>query len=243
MESIELQVESREVHGKQVEKFRNEGKVPAVLYGHGIENSNLSIDEKQFEKVFNQAGTSSLIDLKIDGKKPVKVLIQDIQRHAVSDDFLHVDFHQIKMTEKLSAEIELKFVGESKAVKEAGGILIKNLSKIKIECLPENLVHEIEVSIEPLATFDNIIRVKDLKLPAGIEVKEKDNVVVVNVQPPRTEEELKSLEETPEEKVDDVEKSGKPEKDEEGDEESKEGEAGKEDDKKEEKKDDDKQSK
>jgi large subunit ribosomal protein L25 len=108
------------------------------------------------------------------------------------------------MTEKINAEVNLNFVGESKAVKELGGILVKNLTAIKIECLPVDLIHEIDVDISPLQTFDDAIRVKHLKLPEAITINEKEDEVIVSVQPPRSEEELKSLEEKVEEKVEEI---------------------------------------
>ena len=202
---ISLQANLREEKGKQVNKLRRANKLPAILYGHDIKNVELCLDYRDFEKVYKKAGGSSLVDLQVDKQKPVKVVIQDVQKDPVSDKYIHIDLRQVKMTEKISAEVVLKFVGESKAVKEAGGILIKNLDAIKIESLPQDLVAEIEIDISSLDTFDDIIRIKDLKLPTGIVVKEKSDEVVANVQPPRTEEELKSLEEAPEEKVEEVE--------------------------------------
>jgi len=211
MEKVTLQAMVREVRGKKVDKLRKEEKVPAVLYGHGIKNIDLSLDYRTFEDVYKQSGTSGLIDLQIDKKSPIKVLIQEVQKDPVNEKYIHVDFHQVKMTEKIGAEVELKFVGESRAVKEAGGVLIKNLKAVKTECLPADLVQEIQIDISSLKTFDNIIRVKDIKLPSGISIKEKEDRVVVSVQPPRTEEELKSLEEKPEEQVEEVAKVGKEE--------------------------------
>jgi len=211
MKTIVLPAMAREVLGKKVKTLRKEEKLPAILYGHKVKNTNLTLDYRAFEEVYKEAGASSLIDLQIDKQSPIKVLVQDVQKDPVTDKYIHADFHQVKMTEKISTEVELKFVGESKAVKEAGGVLIKNLSAIKIECLPTDLVQEIEVNITSLETFDDIIRVKNIKFPTGITAKEKDDKVIVSVQPPRTEEELKSLEEKPDEQVEEVAKVGKEE--------------------------------
>lgn len=212
-EAIVLNAQTRTHVGKHSDTLRRQNVLPAVLYGHGVSNANLSIDYRQFEKVYRTAGGSRLIDLQISDQKPVKVLIHDVQRDPVTDRYIHADFHQVKMTEKLSASIALEFVGEAKAVKEAGGILVKNLTEVKVECLPQDLVQSIEVPITSLNTFDDMIRVRDLQIPHGITVKEKDDEVVVGVQPPRSEEELKSLEEKPEEKVEEVVVAGKEKKD------------------------------
>lgn len=218
--TITLSADVRDKQGKQVHMLRRTGQLPAVLYGHGTENKKLVLDYKQFERAYKQAGSSSLVDLVVAGHKPVKVLIQEVQADPVSGVYLHADFHQVRMTEKIHAEVNLNFIGESKAVKEMGGILVKNLTSINVECLPQDLVHEVSVDIETLKSFNANIRVKDLKLPATITVREKGDEVVVMVQPPRSEEELKSLEEKVEEKVEEVEVVAKPK------EETEEGEAG-----------------
>ncbi|MBU0598000.1 50S ribosomal protein L25 [Patescibacteria group bacterium] len=211
-----LRAELRQSVGKKVDTVRQQGKIPAVLYGREIKNVNLFLDYRTFEIIYKEVGGSSLVDLQIDKQKPVKVLIHDIQRDPVTNNYIHADFYQVKMTEKITAEVAISFIGESRAVKESGGIMVKNLTSAKIEALPQDLVKEIEVDITSLKTFEDIIRVKDLKFPPGITIKEKMDRVVVKVQPPRTEEELKALEEKPEEKVDDIEKIG--EKKEEGEE-------------------------
>ncbi|MFA5051779.1 MAG: 50S ribosomal protein L25 [Patescibacteria group bacterium] len=216
-EAIVLKAQARTHVGKQSQAVRRKEQLPAVVYGHGISNTNLSINYRQFEKAYRSAGGSRLIDLQIDDKKPVKVLIQDVQKHPVSDRYIHVDFHQVRMTEKISATITLVFTGEAKAVKEAGGILVKNLTEVKVECLPQDLVSQIDIPLTSLNTFDDMVRVRDIQLPSGIVLKEKEDEVVVSVQPPRSEEELSALEEKPEEKVEDVEVAAKEKK--EGDEE------------------------
>ena len=198
-ESMTISAENRTETRKAVRALRKEGKLPAVLYGHGVKNKVLVIDARDFETVYKAKAGSSLIDLKTDDQKPVKVIIQDVQRDAVSGVIEHVDFHQVRMTEKISAEVELNFVGVSKAVKESGGVLVKSFNTLKIECLPQDLVHVIDVDISALETFDDNVRVSDVSLPQGITVKANADEVVVGVQAPRSEEELKALEETPEE--------------------------------------------
>lgn len=212
MENLKITAKVRKELGKKVKLLRENKSIPAVLYGHGIKNIPLIINYNTFEKVYREVGESSLIDLVIDKNAPVKVLIQDLQKDPVNDKIFHVDFHQVKMTEKITTEINLKFIGESRAVKELGGVMVKSLDRIKIECLPNDLIHEIVVDVSSLNTFEDIIRVKDLIKPETITIKEKPEEVVVLVQPPRTEEELKSLEEKPEEKVEEVEKVEEKEK-------------------------------
>jgi large subunit ribosomal protein L25 len=203
--NISLKTASRQVIGKAVKQLRKQGKIPAVLYGHNFQPLNLSVDYSMFEKVFNQAGESTLIDLTVDEKKPVKVLIQDYQFDPLSGQFIHVDFHQVRMDEKLHTKIELKFVGEAPAVKESAGILVTNIHALNIECLPQDLVHTIEVDLSSLKTFTDVIRVSDIKLPSGITVLNVPNDLVVLVQPPRSEKELEALAGKPETKLPEIE--------------------------------------
>jgi large subunit ribosomal protein L25 len=202
---LSLKAEKRTIVGPKVKQLRKRGLIPAVIYGHKIEPRNLTVSYLDFEKVYRQAKHSNLINLIIDNEKPVPVLIRDVQIDPLTNKFQHVDFYQIKTGEEIRLEIDLKFVGEAPAVKEKGGILITPLNKVEIECLPENLINEIEVDISGLKTFDDVIRIKDLKLPKGVKVITPANEVVALVKPSAVEEELKGLEEKPVERVEEVE--------------------------------------
>ena len=186
-----LQVATRTLVGKKNKLLRGQGLIPGVVYGHGETNRSVEIKKVPFEKLFQSAGESSLVDLNIDEDASLKVLIHDIQRHPVTGQIIHVDFYQVKMTEKLTADVPLVFIGEAKAVKELGGVLVKTLDHVKVECLPQDLVHELKVNLSSLETFDDAIHVKDIVVPTGINVLSSIDDMVVSVQPPRTEEEAK----------------------------------------------------
>lgn len=196
MQTYFLKAKTRHSCGKNSSSIlRRQGYLPAVMYGHGIENQYLKIKYHDFEAVYSKAGKSSLIDLEIEGSNPVKIKIQDVQIDPLSDRFIHIDFYKVKMDEKITAYIELDFVGESKAVKELGGTLVKNLEEIEVECLPGDLVHDIKVDVSQLETFDDVIHIKDLNVPERIEVLSNLEQIVANVMPPRSEEELEKEEE------------------------------------------------
>lgn len=189
-----LSVTSRETFGKSVKNLRNKGSVPAVVYGHGLKTIPLTVERIAFDKVYKQVGESSLVDLVVDGGKSIKVIVQEVQSHPTTGVAQHVDFHQVRMDEKLEVDIPLKFVGEAPAVKELGGILVKAVNEIKVECLPKDLVHEIEIDITGLAEFNHSLHVKDIKLSAGLKVlSPSHDEVVVTVTPPRSEAELAAL--------------------------------------------------
>jgi large subunit ribosomal protein L25 len=181
------------------------------LYGHQIKSQPLSVNLQEFERVFQKAGASTLVDLKIDNGETKKVIIHEPQIDPITNQPIHVDLYQVKMSEKITTEIPLKFIGESPAVKELGGTLITNRDTIEVECLPQDLVHEIEVDISNLKTFEDLIKISDLKIPAGIEILNDPEETVVSVNPPRTEEELAELEAPVEEKVEEVEEVEKKE--------------------------------
>ena len=205
MEKIKLAAKTRTERGSKSNQGRSQGLIPAVVYGKGIPNKSLWVNNLDFLRLIKSAGESSLIELGIDGKENNNVIIYDSQKDPVSEKFTHIDFFQVRMDEKIETEVELVFVGESAAVKEASGVLVKNMDKIGISCLPGDLPASIEVDISPIRTFDDYIYVKDLKVGRGVEIKLDPEAVVALVAPPRSDEELESLEQKVEADVTKVE--------------------------------------
>lgn len=193
MEAIKLALKKRDGSIKP-KKLRQKNLVPAVIYGHGVESKSVMADYNSFAKVFKAAGESTLIDLELEGDGTVKVLVKDWQVDPLSNRFTHVDFYQVNLKEKLKTEIALNFVGESAAVKEQGGSLIKTLDSILVECLPTDLVSAIDVDVASMKAFGDMISVKDLKIPAGIHVLENPDETVAKIEAPMTEEQLLALE-------------------------------------------------
>ena len=202
---LELKAEIREDAGKKLKSLRKQGIIPAVVYGSGHKPISIQIDYKEFEKVFEQAGESTLIKLKVKSEKlkvdDKNVLIHEIAKDPVSDKFIHIDFYQVRMDRAIKAEVPLVFVGEAPAVKTLEGVLIKNITEVEVEALPKDLPHEIKVDISVLDVFDKHIRVKDLILPQGVKLHLDPEEVIVSVLPPRAEEEIKPVEEKPAEAV------------------------------------------
>lgn len=186
--------------GRRAHLERDERRVPAVVYGKGVPAQTISVPQTAFEKLLKQAGFSSLVDLTIEGQSPVKVVIKEFQRDHLTMEPMHVDFHQVRMDEEMTAEVPLVFIGESPAVKTAGGTLVKSLDAIEVACLPANLPHEITVDLSSLVTFEDSINVGSLKLPEGVKANTDALVTIATVARPLTEEELKKMEEG--EKVD-----------------------------------------
>ncbi|MCL5094314.1 MAG: 50S ribosomal protein L25 [Patescibacteria group bacterium] len=199
MEKPILKIDSREITGKKVKTLRVDGFLPAVLYGHNVESKSLTVPLKEFEGLYHEAGGNTIILLRDKDGKETNVLIHDVQLDGVTGRPIHVDFYQVKMTEKITTEIPIHFVGESSAVREMDGSFITNKDKVEVECLPGDLISEIEVDISVLTDFDVVIHVEDLKVPETIKILDDPEEAVAFVEPPRSEEELAELEEPVEE--------------------------------------------
>ncbi|MFA5360074.1 MAG: 50S ribosomal protein L25 [Patescibacteria group bacterium] len=186
---VQLNAQLRSESNGKAKKIRTTGFIPAVVYGFGKENKNVKVKKHDFEKVFATAGEFNLVDLSIDAAASTKVIIKDIQRDSLTDAIIHVDFYQVDMTKKITTEIPLNFVGESKAVKELGGTLVKNMDTVEVKCLPGDLVSHIDVDISKLEVFDQFIRLHDLVLPNGITLAHETNEAVVGVAETKAEQE------------------------------------------------------
>lgn len=171
-------------------------RVPAVMYGAGVDAQSISVPRSEFIKVYRQAGYSSLVDVTVEGAGSVKAVIKEVQFDPLTVEPRHIDFHQVRMDEEMEAMIPLVFIGESAAVKVDAGTLIKSLDEIEVRCLPADLPHEIQVDLAALKTFEDSIAVGDLKAPKGVTFITTPDVTIATVARPLTEDELKKLEES-----------------------------------------------
>lgn len=189
---------------KKAKVLRKKGFLPAVIYGPKLKAIPLEVELKEFEKVYQEAGESSLINLQLpEIKKEYPVLIHEIQKNPLLDRPIHIDFYQASLTEEVEAKVPLIFEGTPPAIKELGGTLVKNFSELEIKALPQNLPKEIKIEIKSLKTFEDKILIKDLKIAKEIKIlKEADEIVAWVAPPEKVEEEL---EKPPEEKVEEVE--------------------------------------
>ncbi|MBI3045999.1 MAG: 50S ribosomal protein L25 [Candidatus Harrisonbacteria bacterium] len=185
---MELSVQKRGKLGRGVKALRNDGLVPAELYGRGLENLHLSVPLKEFRKVFKAAGENTVVQVLLEGKKH-PVLIQDVSYDPVTDEMQSVDLYQVRMDEKLKVKVPMEFVGVAPAVKEKNGLLVKALQELEVEALPVDLPHHLTVDISKLADIGQSIYVKDLAVPAGVKVLVNPETVVVTATAKVTEEE------------------------------------------------------
>lgn len=182
----ELKLEAQVRADEKNRDVKKAGFIPAVIYGAGKEATSLKVKAQDFKKVFAAAGESTLINLVIGGKEPVKVIVKAIQKDVIKDDVVHVDFYAINMNNKIEVEIPLNFIGESKAVKELGGTLLKNMETVHVRCLPGDLVDHLDVDLSILEDFSTSIRVSDIQLPETIEAINQETQTVATVDMPRS---------------------------------------------------------
>lgn len=194
MDKIILSASPRVLAKKQLKTLRESGQLPAVLYGRGQKNHNITLDSKEFGIVFGRAGHSTILELDLEGKKH-NVLIQDVAFDVVRSTPIHADLYMVKMDEVIRTEVPLHFVGESTAVFQQDGSLITNLEAVEVEALPADLPSQIEVDISILDDFEKTIAVADLVIPKGVKIFNETDILVARVEPPRSDEELEALDE------------------------------------------------
>ena len=216
MDGLTLQVDKRNILGKKTRFLRRQGTTPTHLFGHGIESLSLQCDTAKLQRIIARAGMTRLITLGIEGdKQPRIVFIREIQRDACTGELLHVDFYQVRRTEKIRVDVPIILVGEAPAMKEKGRTLTHSLNSLSVECLPDKLPPQIEVDLSPLEEVEQAIFVRDISLSPEVTVITDPDQMVAKVSEARVEveevveeevvaeevvaEEAKEAEEKPEE--------------------------------------------
>ncbi|OGZ58046.1 MAG: hypothetical protein A3B96_01690 [Candidatus Spechtbacteria bacterium RIFCSPHIGHO2_02_FULL_43_15b] len=192
---ITLTAEIRDELGKKCKHLRKEGKLPAVLYGKKIKCTPLTLNYKNFESIYNEAGETTLVSVELENKEKAKdlpdenvVLIRYAKINPITRLYEHVDLYEMPMDEKIDIEIPLVFVNESAAVKSDGAVLVRNVYKIEVSALPKDLPREIAVDLSKLEKVEDTIMVKDLKAPEGVEFNEEDDFIIALVAAQEEEE-------------------------------------------------------
>jgi large subunit ribosomal protein L25 len=173
--------------GRKVRALRKSGKLPATVYGKGIESASITLERSAFAKVYQETGETGLIELTV-GKEVRPVLVHTVQVDPVSDVLLHVEFHQVDLKEKVHAKVAVHVTGEAPAVAQKLGVLLTVLNDIEVEALPADLPEKIEVDVTKLAEVDQEVKVEDIHLPAGITILTDAALTVVKVGPLVTKE-------------------------------------------------------
>lgn len=204
-----LEAKKREILGRKVKKLRKTGILPANLYGKKIKSESLQVTQKDFVKIYKDVGETGVVELTIANQKPHPVLIQNVQKEPVADNFLHVDFRQVDLREKITTPVPLELIGEAPAVAK-GGVLVQLLNEVEVKALPTDLPEKLIVDISSLAQVGQFLSVADLTYDKK-KIQLKDNLgnLVVKIEPPAKEEEVKPV--APAEEAKEEEAKGKEE--------------------------------
>ncbi len=190
-----LHLDKRETFGRKVKRLRKSGIIPANIFGKKTESIAVQLPEKEFQKAFSAAGETSILYATVGDEKTQRpVLVSMAQIHPVTGSFVHVDFHQVDLTQKVIATVPLVLEGESPAVADLGAILVQMMNEIEVEALPAEIPHEIVLDISSLKEFGDFLTVQDLKVDTSkVEIQAEPEEQIVQVQEPKEEE----VEETP----------------------------------------------
>lgn len=210
--NLKIKATKRKELGKKVKKLRKEGLLPGNVYGKKVESQSVTVDLKEFKSIFKDAGETNIVNVVVEGKiRPT--LIHNVQTDPITDFPLHVDFLQVDLKQKVSAQVPIELVGNSPAVKQGIGTIIQHQDEVEVEALPTQLPENFEIDVSKLVNVDDQIQIKDISIDkAKVEVKEDTEKVIVKVEPLREEEEVAP---PPEEETDEEageEKTGEEEK-------------------------------
>jgi large subunit ribosomal protein L25 len=189
MKEIVLKAAIRSAVGKGLYALRKSGKIPAIVYGPGVDSLPIELEEKTAARVLNSLTGSTLVRLEV-GEKKYSVLLRDLQRDSILRVIRHVDFYAVPSDRVIRVHVPLQFTGVSAAVRDLGGVLVHLLSELEVECLPKDLVNGISVSLLSLEKVGDSIAIKDVLLPDGIKVLMDPEESIITVTAQAAEEEV-----------------------------------------------------
>jgi large subunit ribosomal protein L25 len=177
-----LAAEPREQRLKQNRSLRAAGKVPGVIYGKEVDSVAVAFPRREFDRAFHKVGRTQLLDVTVDAESgPHRVLVREVQYNPRTGVVVHVDFFQVNLKEKITADVPLVIVGEAPAVENKEGELQHTMNTLKVSCLPAEIPEHIEVDVSGLEEIDEAIRVSQLKVPADVEILADPEEVVAKI--------------------------------------------------------------
>ncbi len=194
MEDLKLKATHRIVLRKKARFLRRQGITPTHLYGHNVKSAALQCDTSELQNLLAHAGKTRLVNLEVDGEKAKIIFVREIQRDVITRELLHVDFYQVKRTEKIAFDVPIVLVGEAPALKFKGRMLVHGINSLSVECLPANVPPQIDIDITRLEEVDQAINVKDIVLDPEIMVHADPEQLVVKI----SEVMVREVEEVPE---------------------------------------------
>ncbi|WP_376796715.1 50S ribosomal protein L25 [Thermogemmatispora sp.] len=181
----ELEVQRRQVLGKATRRLRRQGIIPANIFGHKEPSLAIQLEATAFERFRRQHKAASLVTLRIPGDSfSETALVHSIQRDPCTGKILHVDFYRVSQEEEVEVKVPLHLVGDSPAVKESGGTLLRLLDALEVACRATEIPEAIEVDVSPLVEVEQILHAGEIKLPPNVRLITDPNEPVVKAEPP-----------------------------------------------------------
>ena len=193
-----LTATSRSEVGKGVAQLRKAGKIPAVVFGHGLASIPVTLDAHEFDHLRRTIHSNTIISLEIDGKDKQRVMVHGMHIEPRHRQLVHVDLFALKSGEEVTVEVPLHTTGEAYAATKLGGTLLHTVDRIRVRALPEKLPEELTVSVESLVDFDAAVHLRDVALPEGVTLLSDPDEIVAKVIPQRAVEEVVVAEAAPE---------------------------------------------
>lgn len=189
MNKFILKAQKRTLVGRKVKKLRHQGLIPANVFGHTVESQSIQVPAVDFARVYKDAGETSLIWLKIEGEdKERPTLIKALTNNPVTGQKLHVDFHQVNLKEKVTANVPVEIIGQSQLVKDGLAVLDINLHEIEVEALPTDIPENLVFDISTLLEIGDHLKISDIQTPSGVTILTDVEKVVVAIGAPQKEE-------------------------------------------------------
>jgi large subunit ribosomal protein L25 len=194
MEQVVLKATRREVLGKQVKALRREGKLPAVIYGRGVDSVPVTLDLREATRLLAHLPSSALVTISVEGE-PRLSLIREKQRDFIRGTLKHIDFQAVSMLEKLRVAVAIEIQGVSPAVKDFDGVPVTGLEELDVESFPQDLPEQIVVDVTGLLKIGDGIYVRDIVPPANVTILENLDEMIYLITAPSVEEEEEVVEE------------------------------------------------
>ena len=187
MEKPVLHATHRTITGKQVGALRRAGQLPAVMYGHEMAATPISLDLRESTRILNSVTSSSIVNVELDGKENA-TLVREKQKDYIRGTLLHVDFQVVSLTETIRTEVGIEISGIAPAIKDFNGVMVTGIDNIEVECLPKDLPDRIVVDISNLANIGEGIYVRDIPVPENVVFLAEPDEMIVLITHPAAEE-------------------------------------------------------
>ena len=194
MQKVVLKATKREVLGKKVGALRRAGNLPAVLYGHRIETTPITLDAHEAALRLSHLTTSSLVMVDLEGTE-YPALVREKQKDYLKNRLLHVDFQVISMTEKVTTKVGIELTGTAPVVKGFSAVIVTVLSELEIECMPQDLPARVVIDISGLTEIGAAIHVRDVVISDKVQILDDPGETIIVAS--ATREEKAVVEEVP----------------------------------------------